>query len=49
MYPLEIKQSDYKITFLDIFKDIMNFMITGFRSFRSFKTFILFLEKKFHF
>lgn len=49
MYPIEIKEVDYRASALDIVKDVINFIISGVESFRSPRTLIIFLQKSFHF
>lgn len=49
MYPIKIKENNYKSSILDKIDGIINFIIVGIRNFRSPKTLIIFLQKSFHF
>lgn len=49
MYPVEIKKTKCKATFLEALDNIFNFIITGLGCFRSLSSLIIFLEKSFYF
>lgn len=49
MYPIEIKEYDYKISIFDSISDIIGFVLLIIKSFRSPKALMIFLEKSFHF
>lgn len=49
MYPIKIKENEYKSSILDKIDDIIDFVIAGIENFRSPKTLIIFLQKSFHF
>lgn len=49
MYPIEIKEYDYKISISDSISGIIDFVLLIIKSFRSPKTLMIFLEKSFHF
>lgn len=49
MYPIEVKEPNFKISVIEIFKDIINSILLALKSLRSPKTIIIFLQKKFHF
>lgn len=49
MYPIEIKEYDYKMSIFDSINDIIDFIVLSIKSFRSPRTLMIFLEKSFHF
>lgn len=49
MYPIEIKEYDYKVSIFDSISDIIDFVLLIIKSFGSPKTLMIFLEKSFHF
>lgn len=49
MYPIEIEEVDCRSSFLDIIKDVINFIVTGIRSFSHPSSLLIFLKKSFHF
>lgn len=49
MYPIEIKETKYELSILEIIVEIVKVVFSGIKSFRSPKTLMIFLEKSFHF